>query len=152
MEDRDTITFGLVEDVFVLIHRHEQVDEREWQDCIREAKRSKSLSRLLLVPGPALPDVGRRYDIVELHEEHGMRVAVLSDLSATGRVVTALKWAGIEAEGFGIDDLDGMLTFLERTYIRARMSSMLGPYLERSWLQDIASFTPAGPQPVEAGH
>ncbi|MCA9708926.1 MAG: hypothetical protein KDK70_23980, partial [Myxococcales bacterium] len=129
MEDRETLAYGPVGDVFVIILRGDQTHEPEWRACMLEAMRTKGLSRVLLVPGDALPDVGQRHDLVELHEKHALRLAVLSDLTATDRVVTALRWGGMEAEGFGTDDLDGMLAFLDRPYVRARMSSVLGPYL-----------------------
>jgi len=150
MEDRDTIAYGFVEDVFVLVHRTDHIDDRDWQICMSEARRSKNLECMLLVPGKVLPDVGLRYDIVELYEKQNMRMALLSDLPQTDRVVTALKWGGIEVEGFAVEDLDGMLAFLARPHIRARISSVLGPYLERSWLQDITSYTGPSSHPLEA--
>lgn len=136
VEDRETIAYGLLEDIFVIVSRYERVDEREWQACIREAIRMRRNDRVLLVPVTVLPDVGRRHDLVQLHEKHGPKLAVMSDLPATHRVVTVLKWAGMNAEGFSVDDLDGMLAFFDRTGVRARMSSTLGPYLDRSWLVD----------------
>lgn len=126
----------MVDDIFVVVLRTEELNEHEWRGCMLEAMRSRQLPRMLLVSIAVLPDVGRRYDIAEIHGKHGTRLAILSDLTATDRVVTALKWAGMETEGFTTDDLDGMLTFLDRANIRARMSSMLGPYLDRSWLAD----------------
>jgi hypothetical protein len=141
MEDRDTIAYGTVEDIFIIVLVEDHVDERDWRGCIGDAMRCKKLERLLLVPIRTLPDVGMRHDIVELHEKHGMKVAVLSDLDATDRVVTALKWGGIEVDGFGTDDLDGMLAFFDRMPIRARMSSRLGPYLDRSWQVDPNTFS-----------
>jgi hypothetical protein len=140
MEDRETLVFGFVDDVYVVIHRGaSQVDEGEWQICLDGAMHAAQVPRLLLVAGDLMPDVGQRFDLGRLHEKHGTKVAILSDSSAVRRVVTALKWSGIETDGFRIDDLDGMLAFLGRPALRARLSSALGPYLERSWLHETAA-------------
>lgn len=150
VEDRETIAFGVTEDIFFVVFRRDHVDEREWRACMREAMRARQTPRMLLVPVEFLPDVGLRHDLVMLHEKHRTRLAVMSDLPATDRVVTALKWAGMKAEGFRLDDLDGMLAFLERTASRARVSSTLGPYLDRSWLVDPSTFTNEGRRPTHA--
>jgi hypothetical protein len=139
MEDRDTIAYGFIDDVFVVIHRGERVDEREWQACLDTAMYAAQVPRLVLVARDLMPDVGQRYDLAKLHEKHSTKVAMLSDSSATRRVVTALKWSGITAESFRIDDLDDMLVFIGRPTLRARLSSALGPYLERSWLIEPAA-------------
>ena len=154
MEDRETIVHGFVDDVYVVIHRAAQVDESEWQLCLEEALHSSQVPRLLLVAGDLMPDVGQRFDLGRLHEKHRTKVAILSDSSAVRRVVTALKWSGIEADGFRIEDLDGMLTFFGRPALRARISSALGPYLERSWLHDApgAPATPTMGTPTRARH
>lgn len=141
MEDRETLAYGFVDDVYVVIHRGKQVDEREWQLCLDSALYASQAPRLLLVAGDLMPDVAQRFDLGRLHEKHGTKVALLSDSPAIGRVVTALKWSGIEAEGFRIDDLDGMLVFMTRPTLRARLSSALGPYLDRSWLHETAAPT-----------
>ncbi|MCA9654841.1 MAG: hypothetical protein H6712_26240 [Myxococcales bacterium] len=125
-----------MDDVFVVLHRGDAIDERDWGMFVSEARFSRKLPMMLIVPGRAMPDVSQRYDLIELHEKHHMKVAVLSDSKAVLRVVTALKWAGVEAKGFAVDDLDGTLAFLERRHLWARVSSALGPYLERSWLPD----------------
>lgn len=147
MEDRETIAYGQVGDILVVVLRGNHTHEYEWRGFVREAMRSRDLKLMLLVPGDELPDVGRRHDIVELHEKHGLKVAVFSDLTATDRVVTALRWAGMEAEGFPTDDLDGMLGFLDRPYLRPRISSTLGPYLDRSWQVDPQTFDPSSLRP-----
>lgn len=139
MEDRETLAYGFVDDVYVVIHRGTQVDEREWQLCLDGALYASQVPRLLLVAGDLMPDVAQRFDLSRLHEKHGTKVALLSDSPAIRRVVTALKWSGIEAEGFLIDDLDGMLVFMARPTLRARLSSALGPYLDRSWLHEAAA-------------
>lgn len=141
MEDRETLVYGFVDDVYVIIHRGAQVDEREWQLCLDGALYSSQVPRLLLVAGDLMPDVAQRFDLSRLHEKHGTKMALLSDSPAIRRVVTALKWSGIESEGFRIDDLDGMLVFLSRPGLRARLSSALGPYLERSWLHETGAPT-----------
>lgn len=141
MEDRETLAYGFVDDVYVVIHRGTQVDEREWQLCLDGALYAPQAPRLLLVAGDLMPDVAQRFDLSRLHEKHGTKVALLSDSPALRRVVTALKWSGIEAEGFRIDDLDGMLVFMTRPTLRARLSSALGPYLDRSWLHETAAPT-----------
>lgn len=130
------MAFGFVDDVFVVIHRDGVIAPNDWGMFINEARFARKVPRMLLVPGTAMPDVSQRHDLIELHEKHGMKLAVLSDSEATLRVVTALKWAGIEAKGFPLDDLDGTLAFLERCHLWARVSSALGPYLERSWMPD----------------
>lgn len=137
VEDRESIAYGLVDDLFIVIHLGGEVDENDWRVCFSDFKRAKSEPAMLIVPGEVLPNIMQRHDLVELHETRPMKVAVLSDLTATPRVVTALKWAGIDAAGFAIDDLDGMLAFLEHSAGRARISSAIGPYLERSWLADV---------------
>ena len=137
MEDCETLAYGFVEDVYVVIHRGKQVDERDWQACLDGALYAPQVPRLLLVAGDLMPDVGQRFDLSRVHEKHGTKVALLTDSSASRRVVTALKWSGMEAESFRIDDLDGMLVFLSRPALRARLSSALGPYLDRSWLQEV---------------
>jgi hypothetical protein len=139
MEDLETLVYGFVDDVYVVIHRSDRVDERDWQSCIDAALYASQVSRLLLVAGDLMPDVGQRHDLGRLHEKHATKVAMLSDASATRRVVTALKWSGIEAEGFRIDDLDGVLAFFSRPILRARLSSALGPYLDRSWLHEVVA-------------
>jgi hypothetical protein len=153
MEDRDTIAYGFVDDVYVIIHRGERVDEREWQTCIDGAMYAPQVARLLLVASDLMPDVGQRHDLAKLHEKHATKVAMLSDSSATRRVITALKWSGIEAESFRIDDLDGMLAFIGRPTLRARLSSALGPYLDRSWLHDTAAPSVGSERPrISAAH
>jgi hypothetical protein len=147
MEDRETLVYGFVDDVYVAIHRGSPVDEREWQLCIDGALYASQVPRLLLVAGDLMPDVGQRFDLSRLHEKHRTKMALLSDSNASPRVVTALKWSGIEAEGFRIDALDDMLAFLGRPAMRARLSSALGPYLDRSWLQEIAAPTFVSPKP-----
>jgi hypothetical protein len=142
MEDRETLAFGFVDDVYVVIHRGSRVAEDEWQHCLEDALYSSQVPRLLFVAGDLMPDVAQRCDLARLHERHATRVALLSDGSSVQRVVTALKWSGIEADGFRMDDLDGMLTFLGRPTLRARLSSALGPYLERSWLHENAIPSP----------
>jgi hypothetical protein len=137
MEDRETLAYGFVDDVYVIIHRGGHIDERDWQLCIDGALFASQVPRLL-VAGDLVPDVGQRYDLGRVHEKHGTRVALLSDSPLVQRVVTALKWAGIEAEGFRIDALDEMLAFMGRPAQRARLSSALGPYLDRSWLHELA--------------
>lgn len=143
MEDRETLVFGFVDDVYVVIHRAEKIDEQEWLFCFETALFSSQVPRLLLVAGDVMPDVGQRFDLGRLHEKHSTKVALLTDSPSVRRVITALKWSGIEADGFRIDDLDGMLAFLGRPGLRARLSSALGPYLERSWLHESA--TPSAP-------
>jgi hypothetical protein len=139
MEDRETLVYGFVDDVYVVIHRGSPIDEREWKLCLDGALYASQVQRLLLVAGDLMPDVAQRFDLSKLHEKHGTKVALLSDSPAIRRVVTALKWSGIEAESFRIADLDGMLVFLSRPAMRARLSSALGPYLDRSWLQEVAA-------------
>jgi hypothetical protein len=144
MEDRETLVYGFVDDVYVILHRGDRVDEREWQLCIDGALYSASAPRVLLVAGDLMPDVGQRYDLGRLHEKHGgIKAALVSDSPSIRRVVTALKWSGIEAESFRMDDLDGVLAFLARPSLRARLSSALGPYLDRSWLHEVGA--PASP-------
>jgi hypothetical protein len=146
MEDRETLVYGLVDDVFVVLQRGDRIDERDWQVCVDEALYAASAARVLLVAGDLMPDVGQRYDLGRLNDKHGViKVALLSDSPSIRRVVTALKWSGIEAESFRMDDIDGPLAFLARPTLRARLSSALGPYLERSWLHDMAV-----PGPVSA--
>lgn len=141
MEDRETLAYGFIDDVFVIIHLGHQVDEHEWQHCVRELTYSAQTSRVLLVAGNLMPDVGQRYDLGALQEKRPIKVAILSDQPARGRVVTALKWSGISSDGFGIDDLDGVLVFFGRPSLRARLSSVLGPYLDRSWEHDPALYS-----------
>jgi len=148
MEDRETLTYGFVDDVYVIIHRGERVDESEWQACMRDAMHASQTSRLLLVAGDLMPDVGQRYDLGTLHEKHHTKVALLSDCPTRARVITALKWSGIEAEAFGVDDLDSVLGFLGRPSMRARLSSALGPYLDRSWLCEPSSYASSDRPPA----
>ena len=103
VEDLQSIAYGFVDDVFVVLHRGDAIDERDWGMFVSEARFSRKLPMMLIVPGRAMPDVSQRYDLIELHEKHHMKVAVLSDSKAVLRVVTALKWAGVEAKGFGPD-------------------------------------------------
>lgn len=149
MEDRETLVYGFVDDIYVVIHRGSPVDEREWKLCLDGALYASQVPRLVLVAGDLMPDVGQRFDLSRLHEKHATKMALLSDSSAIRRVVTALKWSGIEAEGFRIDDLDGMLGYLGRPAMRARLSSALGPYLDRSWLHEVATPTVV---PVKSRH
>ncbi len=137
VEDRETLVYGFVDDVFIVLHRSEQIDEAEWQACINTAIFATQAPRLLVVAGDSMPDVGQRFDIGRLHEKHETKVALLSDSAATGRVVTALKWSGIEAESFRMDDLLGVLKFFGRAALWARVSSALGPYLDRSWRHEL---------------
>jgi len=147
MEDRETLVYGFVDDVYVIIHRGERVDERDWQLCVDGAFYGSQAPRVLLVAGDLMPDVGQRHDLGRLHEKHGgIKVALLSDSPAIRRVATALKWSGIESECFGMDDLDGVLAFLSRTAARARISSALGPYLDRSWLHEAGAPTTVRPR------
>lgn len=150
MEDRETLVYGFVDDVYVILHRGDRVDEREWQLCVDGAFYAASVSRVLFVAANLMPDVGQRYDLGRLHDKHGLKAALLSDSPSIRRVVTALKWSGIEAEGFRMDDLDGVLAFLGRPTLRARLSSALGPYLERSWLQEIGAPSPGLPRPRQS--
>ena len=48
MEDRETLVFGFVDDVYVVIHRAARVDEQEWQLCLEDAMCSSQVPRLLL--------------------------------------------------------------------------------------------------------
>lgn len=141
MEDRETLAYGFVDDIFVIIHLVDRVDEREWEMCMRELTFSTQTSRVLLVAGNLMPDVGQRYDLGTLQEKRPIKVAMLSDEATSVRVVTALKWSGIAADAFGIDDLDGVLVFFGRPSMRARLSSALGPYLDRSWQHDPALYS-----------
>jgi len=141
MEDRETLSYGFVDDVYVVIHRGSPVDEREWQLCLDGALYASQVPRLLFVAGDLMPDVAQRFDLSRLHDKHATKMALLSDAPTIRRVVTALKWSGITAEGFRIDALDDMLVFLGRPAMRARLSSALGPYLDRSWLQEISAPT-----------
>lgn len=143
MEDRATLVYGFVDDVYVVLQRGDRIDERDWQLCVDGAFYAASTARVLLVAGNLMPDVGQRYDLGRVNEKHGaLKVALLSDSPSIRRVVTALKWSGIEAESFRMDDIDGPLAFLVRPTLRARISSALGPYLERSWLHDMAVPSP----------
>ncbi|MEX1364957.1 MAG: hypothetical protein AB1Z98_17645 [Nannocystaceae bacterium] len=159
MEDWSSLSFGFVDDVFVVIHRAETIDEREWGLCLSEARLAKPLPPILIVPCTVMPNVSQRHDLAELMQrgdpggsEQPMKLAMLSDSDAMPRVVTALKWGGIDAKGFAEEDLDGMLAFLERMPIRARMSSALGPYLERSWLHDVPAAALDGRRASRAAH
>jgi len=142
MEDRETLVYGFVDDVYVVIHRGSSIDEREWKLCLDGAIYASQVQRMLLVAGELMPDVAQRFDLGRLHEKHRTKMALLSDSPAIRRVVTALKWSGIESEGFRMDDLDGMLGFLARPALRARLSSALGPYLDRSWLHEVSAGAP----------
>jgi hypothetical protein len=144
MEDRETLVYGFVDDVYVILHRADRIDEHEWQLCIDGALYAASVARLLFVAANLMPDVGQRYDLGRLHEKHGTKGALLSDSPSIRRVVTALKWSGMEAECFRMDDLDGVLAFLSRPSLRARLSSALGPYLDRSWLHEVSAPGPVG--------
>ena len=139
MEDRETLVYGFIDDVYVILHRGRDIEERDWQSCINGAIFAAQVPRLLLVAGNQMPDVGQRFDLAQLKEKHDTTMALMSDSSAIGRVVTALKWSGIEAEGFLMDDLVGVLQFLGCPSQRARMSSSLGPYLDRSWKHEADS-------------
>lgn len=140
MEDRQTLAYGFVDDVYVIIHREDRVDESDWQACVRELTYAKDASRILLVARDLMPDVGQRYDLGTLQEKRPLKLALLSDAASASRVVTALKWSGIRAATFGLADLDGVLAFLGRPTMRARLSSALGPYLDRSWVHDPSMF------------
>jgi hypothetical protein len=142
MEDRETLVFGFVDDVYVLLLRGDRVDEQDWQLAIDEALFAPRMTRLLLVARSIVPDVGQRYDLGRLHEKHRIKAALVSDAPTIRRVVTALKWSGMEAEGFRMDELDAMLAFLGCPSLRARISSALGPYLDRSWLHEVAASSP----------
>ncbi|MEM7158067.1 MAG: hypothetical protein AAF799_34820 [Myxococcota bacterium] len=137
VEDLATISFGFVDDVFVIVHRAETIDDFDWGRCLREARSARELPCIVIAPGDSPPNVSHRYDLCELNErqELPLKVALLSGSTTGQRVATALKWGGVEAGCFEVEDLDGMLGFLDRLGSRARMSSALGPYLERSWLQ-----------------
>ncbi|MCX4246178.1 hypothetical protein [Paraliomyxa miuraensis] len=148
MEDRETLAFGFVDDVFVVIHLGDRVDEREWQACMQDLTHSAHTSRVLLVARDLMPDVGQRYDLGALQEKRSLKVALLSDATACARVATALKWSGIAADGFRLDDLDGVLVFLGRPSLRARLSSALGPYLDRSWQHDPSLYAPVAVERV----
>lgn len=137
MEDRETLVYGFIDDVYVVLHRGRKVDERDWQAAINGAIFAAQVPRLLFVAGDLMPDVGQRFDLSRLQEKHATKMALMSDSSAIGRVVTALKWSGIEADGFSMDDLVGVLQFLACPTSRARMSSALGPYLDRSWKHEV---------------
>lgn len=151
MEDFQSIAYGFVDEIFVVIHRSDTIDERDWRRLIGEARGSRRPSLMLLVLDSGMPDVSQRYDLIELHEEHAMKVAMLSDSEVVHRVVTALKWAGVDAKGFPMDDLDGVLAFFERRQLWARLSSALGPYLERSWLRDPSLLSSTRAQPQASG-
>ena len=68
MEDLSTIAYGFVDDVFVIIHRADAIDDRDWSMCLSEARIARELPCILVVPGKTPPNVSQRYDLCALNK------------------------------------------------------------------------------------
>ena len=134
MDDRETLAFGFVDEVFVVLHSSDEIAERDWRACVDQALSAAEVPAIVWVTNKAAPDVTQRHDLISIFEKHGSTVAIMSDDPLADRAVTALGWAGMTVKRFAEDDLDGMLAFLEHTALRARVASAIGPYLDRIWL------------------
>lgn len=135
MQVLDTIAFGFVEDMYVIVHRAEHVVDEDWKPFVADVSAAEAMPRMLVIAGPGKLDPDQRHFVREIYDRFSMRIGVLADSRLARGVLTALSWFGVEAKAFPAHDLAGVLSYLERDQLRAKAVAELSACMSPGWLE-----------------
>lgn len=139
MEELSSLAHGRVGDIKLIVHYTMVASTQDWASFIDDAREMSPLQGLVVVAGGAKLEADQRNDIRELYNQHQMKIGVLSDSRLTRGVITALGWFGIPVRPFRIDDLKGLMAFLERSELGDATSKALSPFIGKSYDESKAN-------------
>lgn len=139
MEVLQTLAFGFVGDVYIVVHKAPRVDPAEWKVFSEHLLSRATVNLMLVVAGDAKLDADQRFAVRDAYAKYNMRIGVLADSKVARGIMTAFSWFNVDVKGFPTKDFSGLLVYLGRETLREQLSEAIAPYLQPGWRSDTGS-------------
>lgn len=131
VERRKNMMWELVDDLLYVIHDTEAIDPDAWRDFLAYVDALPRLDGILVFGPQVKPDAAQRNDVRMIYQRFGTKLAVITHSKVTMGVLSAIRWFGVAARGFRVDQLEQAHVFLGREDMTEVGLRLLAPYLDQ---------------------
>ncbi|EDM80669.1 hypothetical protein PPSIR1_37289 [Plesiocystis pacifica SIR-1] len=132
MESLHTLSFGFVQDVFLLVHKTPLPNQEEWARMMQVVRERETLAGVLVIARDARPGPDMRKEVQAVTRKFGCKTAVITDSVVAKGVMVAMTWLNIPIGGFRTDELDDAIRYLDYEPHADALRNAIEPFLDRS--------------------
>jgi hypothetical protein len=108
------MVFGLVSDVFVVVHADMPPSVDDWADMIRfrDAHADRVKGHLVVAPAHATINARQREDVKQFWQRTRVRIALLTNSRLARGAAIAVAWFGVSVRAWAPECIDDAMAFL----------------------------------------